>query len=72
MEEPLLDHRRLSIDRIGENSASIRVWMRVAREKKRICFRYSMLLQFRYKYEGSTSILRTDVAGDSLVRQALI
>jgi magnesium chelatase family protein len=72
VEVPEVDYEKLSSDRVGESSASIRERVQVARERQRIRFEGSNIVcNSDMRVAEVRQFCKLDEAGDSLVRQAM-
>ena len=67
-----MDYEKLSSDRLGESSASIRERVQAAREWQRIRFEGTdVLCNSDMRVAEVSQFCKLDEAGDSLVRQAM-
>jgi len=72
IEVPRVDYEKLSNDRLGESSASIRERVQAARELQRVRFEGSDIICNSDMRVGEVrKFCKLDEAGDSLVRQAM-
>jgi len=72
IEVPRVDYEKLSSDRLGESSASIRERVQAARERQRVRFDGSDIVCNSDMRVGEVrKFCKLDEAGDSLVRQAM-
>jgi len=72
VEVPRVDYEKLSSDRLGETSASIRERVQAARERQRIRFEGSdIVCNSDMRVAEVRQFCKLDEAGDSLVRSAM-
>ena len=72
VEVPEVDYEKLSSDRMGESSASIRERVQAARERQRIRFEGTdVVCNSDMRVAEVRQFCKLDEAGDSLVRQAM-
>jgi len=72
VEVPEVDYEKLSSDRTGESSVSIRERVQVARERQRIRFEgTNIVCNSDMRVAEVRQFCKLDEAGDSLVRQAM-
>ena len=72
VEVPEVDYEKLSSDRTGESSASIRERVQAARERQRIRFEGTdVICNSDMRVAEVRQFCKLDEAGDSLVRQAM-
>jgi magnesium chelatase family protein len=72
IEMPRVDYEKLSSDRLGESSASIRERVQAARERQRIRFEGSdIVCNSDMRVAEVRKFCKLDEAGDSLVRAAM-
>jgi magnesium chelatase family protein len=72
IEVPRVDYEKLSSDRLGESSASIRERVQAARERQRIRFTGTGIICNSDMHVAEVrKFCKLDEAGDSLVRQAM-
>jgi len=72
VEVPEVEYEKLSSDRLGESSASIRKRVQAARERQRVRFDGSdIICNSDMRVAEVRQFCKLDEAGDSLVRQAM-
>ena len=72
VEVPCVDYEKLSSDRIGESSASIRERVQEARERQRVRFEgLDMVCNSDMRVAEMRQFCKLDKAGDNLVRAAM-
>jgi hypothetical protein len=72
IEVPRVDYEKLSSDRLGESSASIRERVQAARERQRVRFKGSdIVCNSDMRVAEVRKFCKLDEAGDSLVRAAM-
>ncbi len=72
VEVPEVDYEKLSSDRLGESSASIRERVQVARERQRLRFEgMDIVCNADMRVAEVRKFCKLDEAGDSLVRAAM-
>jgi magnesium chelatase family protein len=72
IEVPEVDYEKLSSDRLGESSASIRERVQAARKRQRIRFEGSdIVCNSNIRVAEVRQLCKLDEAGDNLVRQAM-
>jgi magnesium chelatase family protein len=72
VEVPEVDYEKLSSDRVGESSASIRERVQTARERQRVRFEDTdVICNSDMRVAEVRQFCKLDEAGDSLVRQAM-